>query len=212
MSRPLSEEVATLAPDFARRGIGVVIIDSQMFAVAGIEGAFHEPITAFYAALRRLAPAAALVLNHVTGADARGQGPARPFGGAFAFNGPRLIWEAKRDTDLEDVTAIAFTCRKANNVSRRPAPFGLRFIPGAGTITIAPLDLRDAAPHTVAGASVSYRIRLALASGEELTTAEVAARLGVSEDTAGRELRRMRDRKSVTRVGEAKPYRWRQAP
>src|SRR5439155_1273366 len=81
MTRPLVDEAAALAADFARRGIGLVIIDSKMFAVAGGDGAaFHEPITAFYNALRLFAPAASLVLNHVTNADARNGGPARPFG------------------------------------------------------------------------------------------------------------------------------------
>jgi AAA domain len=85
MTRPLVDEVAALAAEFARRGIGFVVIDSKMFAVAGGEGAaFHEPITAFYNALRLFAPAASLVLNHITNDAAKGGGPARPFGGAFA--------------------------------------------------------------------------------------------------------------------------------
>src|SRR4029450_12321978 len=136
-----------------------------MCAVAGADGAaFHEPITAFYNALRLFAPAASLVLNHVTNADARTGGPARPFGGAFAFNGPRLIWEAKRDLDITDATAIAFTCRKANNLPPNPDPFGPPSQPGEGVIPVPPFDLTDAAPHTVAGASLPYRLRLALAT------------------------------------------------
>ena len=95
MIRPLVDEAGALAVEFARRDVGLVIVDSQMFAVAGGEGAaFHEPITAFFGALRLFSPAASLVLNHVTNADARGGAPGRPFGGAFAFNGPRLILEA----------------------------------------------------------------------------------------------------------------------
>lgn len=88
MTRPLIDVAETLAADFARRRVGFVVIDSMMFAVSGGEGgAFHEPITAFYNALRLFAPAASLVLNHVTNADARSGGPARPFGG-----GLRLQW------------------------------------------------------------------------------------------------------------------------
>ena len=99
MVRPLVDDAGTLAAEFARRGIGLVVVDSKMFAVAGGDGAaFHEPITAFYSALRLFSPAASLVLSHVTNADARSGAPARPFGGAFAFNSPRLIWEAKRDS------------------------------------------------------------------------------------------------------------------
>src|SRR3989442_8635439 len=108
MTRPLGDKAPALAAEFARRSIGALVVDSKMFAVAGGDGAaFHEPITAFYNALRLFAPAASLVLNHITNADARAGGSARPFGGAFAFNRPRLIWEAKRDREITDATAIA---------------------------------------------------------------------------------------------------------
>jgi AAA domain len=192
MTRPLVDEAAALAADFARRGIGFVVIDSKMFAVAGGDGAaFHEPITAFYNALRLFAPAASLVLNHVTNADARAGTPARPFGGAFAFNGPRLIWEAKRDADIADASAIAFTCRKANNLPRRPDPFGLRFQPGDGTITIYPLDLTEAAPETIAAAPLPYRVRLALASGRQ-TLSALATNLNAKAESVRKALQRLR--------------------
>jgi hypothetical protein len=193
MTRPLVDEVSALAPEFARRRIGAVVIDSKMFAVAGGDGAaFHEPITAFYNALRLFAPAASFVLNHITNADARAGGAARPFGGAFAFNGPRLIWEAKRDKDVTDATAIAFTCIKANNLPRRPDPFGLRFQPGEGIITIHPFDLTTAAPQIVAGASITFRIRLALARGLNNPEA-IAQELGKDVQTIKRLLRRLRE-------------------
>lgn len=208
MTRPLVDEAHVLAADFAKRGVGFVVIDSKMFAVAGGDGAaFHEPITAFYNALRLFAPAATLVLNHITNDSAKAGTPARPFGGAFAFNGPRLVWEAKRDQDVDDATAIAFTCRKANNLPRKPEPFGLRFVPSADAITIYPLDMREAAPATVAGASLPYRLRLALAGGA-LTIAELAEQLAVAEDTVGRTVRRLRDKGQVAQFGDGKPLRW----
>jgi hypothetical protein len=211
MVRPLVDEIATLAVEFARRGIRLVIVDSMMFAVSTGEGAaFHEPITSFYGALRLFAPAACLVLSHVTGEDARRGGPARPFGGAFAFNGPRLIWEAKRDLSVTDATAIAFTCRKANNLPRRPEPFGLRFQPGPGTITIHSFDLTQAAPQTVAGATLAYRIKLALAT-EDLTVAELAEHLTADKDSVQRTLERQREKGTVQTVLNSKPQLWRRA-
>ena len=143
-------------------------------------------------------PAATLVISHVTGADARSGGPARPYGGAFAFNGPRLIWEARRDPDVDGATAIAFTCRKANNLAQRPEPFGLRFQPGEGTITIYPLDLSDAPTRVVAGASLSYHVRLTLARGVE-DPEQIVKELReigklTSVDTVKRLLRRERER------------------
>ena len=73
-----------------------------------------------------------------------------------------------------DATAIAFTCLKANNLQRRPDPFGLRFQPGEGTITVYPLDLAEASPAVTAGASLTWRLRMALASGDQ-TAADLPA-------------------------------------
>jgi hypothetical protein len=211
MVRPLVDEAATLAVEFARRGIRLVIVDSMMFAVSTGEGAaFHEPITAFYGALRLFAPAATLVLSHVTGEDARRGGPARPFGGAFAYNGPLLIWEAKRDLTVTDATAIGFTCRKANNLPRRPGPFGLRFQPEPGAITIHSFDLTKAAPETVANASLVYRVKLALAT-EDLTVAELAEHLMADRDSIQKTLERQREKGTIQTVPGSKPQRWRRA-
>jgi len=192
MNRPLVDEAPTLAAEIARRRVGLVVIDSKMFAVASGEGAmYHEPIVAFYNALRSFAPAATLVLNHVTNESAKNGTPARPFGGAYAFNGPRLAWEAKRDRDVDDATAIVFTCKKANNLARKPDPFGLLFRPGDGTITVYPFSLNEAAPQTVVGASITYRLRLALAAGPT-TPATLAEQLDQDEATVKRLLRRLR--------------------
>jgi hypothetical protein len=207
MTRPLVDEAAALAAEFARRRIGLVVVDSKMFAVAGGDGAaFHEPITAFYGALRLFAPAAVLVLNHVTNSDARTGVPARPFGGAFAFNGPRLIWEAKRDHEVDDATAIVFTCRKANNLPRKPEPFGLTFHAEADAITVAHLDPSEAAPQTVAGASLVYRLKTAL-DGNRKTVEALADELRVSGDSIRRTLNRNRE-KGFVPIQDSKPQFW----
>jgi hypothetical protein len=199
MRRPLAEEAEELAGDLARHRVGLVVIDSQMFAVAASDGApVHEPLTTFYTALRLLGPVASLIVSHVTGADARSGGPARPYGGAFAFNGPRLVWEARRDPEVTDATAIAFACRKANNLPQRPEPFGLRFVPTAGAITVYPLDLAEAAPQTLAGTTLTYRLHLALANGP-LGAPELAEAVGSAEPTVAALLRRLRQRGLVVR-------------
>lgn len=207
MTRPLVDEVAALAAEFARRGVGCVMIDSMMFAVTSGE-TFYEPITAFYNALRLFAPAATLVLSHVTGEDARRGGAARPFGGAFAFNGPRLIWEAKRDKDVADATAIVFTCTKANNLPRRPDPFGLLFTSeGEGRIRASRFDLGEAAPQAMAGASLPYRLRLTLAHGTQ-SVEELAKTLGMPEDTVRRTLNRGREKGTFVPVANTTPQQW----
>ena len=210
MVRPLVDEAATLAVEFARRRVALVVVDSQMFALAGggHDGAsIHEAMTAFYTALRLFAPAASLVLSHITGADARGGGPARPFGGVFAYNGPRLIWEAKRDQEITDATAVVFTCRKANNMAHRPAPFGLRFQPGDSRITVYPFDLTEATPQAVAGAGLVYRLRLALSRGSR-TVEALAEELGANADTIRRTLNRHRGKGTFVAVPDSAPQAW----
>jgi hypothetical protein len=192
MARPLADEAGELAAEFARREIGLVVVDSMMFAVAGGDGAaFHEPITAFYNALRLFAPAATLVLSHVTGADARATGPARPFGGAFAFNGPRLIWEAKRDKNVTDGTAIVFTCTKANNLPCRPDPFALLFKPVNGAITVYPFNISEAAPETIVSATLAYRICAELGAGPQ-TLGQLAVALSAKSESVRKALQRLR--------------------
>jgi hypothetical protein len=207
MVRPLVDEAGALAVEFARRHVGLVVVDSKVFAVAGGEGAaFHEPITAFYGALRLFSPAASLVLNHVTNADARSGAPGRPFGGAFAFNGPRLILEAKRDPDTTDATAMVFTCRKANNLPRRPDPFGLRFQPGTDTdiITIYSFSLAEATPQAVVSVPLKQRIAIALADGPQ-TVEALAETLAVPEASIRQTFKRDRDSKGDKSMFVAMP-------
>lgn len=211
MTRPLVTEIYGLAADCAKHRVGLVIVDSKMFAVGSFESAaFHEPITAFYNALRRLAPAAVLVLNHVTNLDAKNGGPARPFGGAFAFNGPRLIWEAKRDREVSESAAIAFTCIKANNMPNRPPPFGLQFQYSRDAITIYPFDLTEASPEVLSSAPLSQRVLFELEKAD-LTATELGERLGIN-DPKGKRIRlaldRHREKGLIVSLVDTKPQRW----
>ncbi|OLC67386.1 MAG: hypothetical protein AUH69_04430 [Actinobacteria bacterium 13_1_40CM_4_65_12] len=134
-------------------------------------------------------------------------GAALPFGlkAVRAVPAAYLDWETSRDTldpDISDATAIAFTCTKANNLPRKPEPFGLRFVPGDGTITVYPFDLAEAAPQTVVGAGLPYRVRLALATGSR-TIAELAEHLTVPEETVGRVVRRLASKHAVVKDGDA---------
>jgi len=209
MTRPLVDEVGRLSVEFAKQQVGFVVMDSKMFAVDGGDGAaFHEPITAFYGAVRMFAPAAVLVLNHVTNADARTGVPARPFGGAFAFNGPRLIWEAKRDQEIEDATAIVFTCRKANNLARKPPPFGLRFASAAsGGIGVQALDLSGVSPATLAGASLTARVSAMVS--EPMSLEMLTEALGAKGPTINRILNRLQDQGVVTKTPDNRWVAWR---
>jgi DnaB-like helicase N terminal domain/AAA domain len=208
MRRPLAEEAAALAAEFARRKIGLVIVDSNLYAMQSLEGVgFAEPMTAFYTALRLFAPAACLVLSHVTNLDARTGGASRPFGGAFAFNAPRLIWEARRDYDVPG-TAIVFTCKKANNLPQRPDSFGLQFLleAGATRLAVSRFDLAEAAPEILAHQRLPERVGRALAT-EPLSVAALAEQLHVPPDRVRRVLNRYRDRRFIP-LADSTPTLW----
>lgn len=164
MKGPLVNVAGQLAADAQRRGVVVSVFDSMVFALGSGDGGFHEPITAFYNALRLFDRMAVVVMNHVTNSDARAGGAARPYGGMFAFAGPRLVWEAKRDREATDGAVVTFTNTKANSHPKQFDPFGLRFVHGPDAITIYPADLRESA-HALPAASMSYHVRLALARG-----------------------------------------------
>lgn len=195
MKRPLTDVAGHLAADAQRRGVVAVAFDSMVFALAGGEGGYHEPICGFYNALRLFDRMGVLVINHVTNSDARGGGAARPYGGMFAFAGPRLVWEAKRDREAPDGAVVTFTNTKANSHPRTFDPFGLRFVQGTDSITIYPADLRESA-HALPAASVSYHVRLALARGVEDPEAIMNSLKGIGKDasldTVKRLVRRLR--------------------
>jgi hypothetical protein len=115
-----------------------------------------------------------------------------------------MIWEAKRDWEIEDGTAIVFTCRKANNLAKKPGAFGLQFTPAAPpSIQVRPLDLTTVQPVTLAGASLSTRV-IAMLS-EPLSVEALVEALRAKPDTIARTLRRLKEKR---RVAELTDGRW----
>jgi hypothetical protein len=51
------------------------------------------------------------------------------------------VYVTEKDKFVSDATAIRFTCTKANNLPRKPAPFGLRFVPDVSAITVEKFDV-----------------------------------------------------------------------
>jgi hypothetical protein len=209
MTRPLVEVATGLAADFRRRGIGLVVIDSMMYALGGGDdrnGGMVDQVIKFFNACRLFAPAARLVLNHITAQEAAGKvGTARPFGGAFAHNGPRLTWRATRDQNSTDA-AITFVCTKGNNLDRVPEPFGLQYSPGdGGAILVEALRLSDVAPETIEGASTPTRIQIALREMEPQTEDALVVVTGAKKPTVNRNLTRLTREGKLIRSDDEKP-------
>ena len=117
---------------------------------------------------------------------------ARTVAGILVFVGIGVfIWPL---IELGNLAMIIITCIKANNLPRRPDPFGLRFVPGDGTITVYPLDLADATPQIMSGASLTWRIRLALAARKSAAAEYLAKKLEAKPESVKRALQRGRGR------------------
>jgi hypothetical protein len=191
MVRPLVDEIKTLAPELRRRGIGLVILDSMVYALGEGDNVV-ERVVAFFNACREFAPAARWVVNHVTGQDARGKpGTAHPFGGAFAHNGPRLVWQAVRNQDVPDALAMTFVCTKWNNLPQRPKSFALRFEPGEGGMIR--VESGEISEEAISKASIPDRVRTILRGGRVSFEDLLKRCAPVKPDTLSRTLRRMKD-------------------
>jgi hypothetical protein len=199
MAGALADEATMLAAEAVRRRVGLVIVDS-LAPACGPEPDGADAVTRTFNALRLFAPAARLVIAHVSKADADRREGARPFGSVFVWNLSRSVWEIKRDPEpAEPGLTMALQHRKCN-VGPRHAPLGLRFVFGPGTITPYPINLADT-PQLTRGVSLAWRIRTTLAGGR-LTVAALADMLEAEPETVARTLRRLRKDGKAADLGE----------
>ena len=189
--RSLDDELPHIREQISRKHIGLVIVDSIGFAATG---GLNEDMTARAAlsALRHMGKVTRLVIAHVSKGTAEGQGPSRPFGSVFFWNGMRSGIEVRRaeDQPTEDRIDIALYHRKSND-GRHARPIGLSvsFDADAGPIVFEQTEISDV-PDLAARASLSERIRETLKSGA-MNTREIAAELEAKEDSVLKTLKRM---------------------
>lgn len=205
MERPLTDDAGALRADASRLGVGLVIVDS-LAPACGPEPEGSDAVTRTMNALRAFGPTVTrAVVAHVSKAAAEQRGTsAKPFGSVFVWNLARSVWELRRSEDETNDLVVGLYHRKANGGRLHP-PIGLRLAFAPDAIALEAANLSESSDLL---ARASLRIRAVLSPGA-LTTAEVADALGVSEDTAGRTLRRMSG-KGVVRLpnDEGGRVRW----
>jgi hypothetical protein len=200
--RSLHDELPSVREEVAKKGVGLVVVDSIGFAASG---ALTEDDTARSAmnALRQLSPATRLVVAHIS-ADAARQttGAARPFGSTFFWNGMRSGLELRRAEEGADPDNIELGLyhRKANDGEHhRPIGMSVLFDGRKGAIAFVKADVNDT-PDLAARTTISSRLRRMLQQNKgPLSSEEFAEQLEVPIDTVTRTLRRMSD---VVRVSE----------
>jgi hypothetical protein len=212
MKGSLLSNAESLTAEIHRKGIEFVVIDSLFYALTRGEGArYDEPITAFFDALKYLAPATVLIVNHVPNEEAKDPNARRfPYGGAFAWNAPGLILELRRDRDGADPRARTIIWRKANDRDELAPPAGLRFMrtldDGLALEPFTPPDPRDAPDETAAPRvkppTNADRLHELLLFDGGLSRDLAASKIGVSGATLRNLLIRERSREGGPRFWE----------
>ncbi len=131
---PLIEDAAAVRRDAKQHGVGLVIVDSLQYAVAGGEGRgdVSTPYLQAFNVLRSLGPdVSALILAHHSHAGDEKR-EAHPYGSRFIHNACRARWELRSEredaTDLRPSSLLmALYHRKANDDWLR-APLALRAV------------------------------------------------------------------------------------
>ncbi len=192
MTEPLLPMLDAIAAEARAADVGLVVVDSLAPAIG--QGATEgDAVIPTMTALRRLAPAARLVLAHVSWSEAE-KATARMYGSVFGHNLTRSIWELRRDGEDEAGLALTLTHRKHNNTPTAHTPIGIR-LAGTPAGHLRPEYLDPATVARVAtGGSKMHRVRTTLSALKAASIEELHEHLGdIERDLIRRYLQRLRD-------------------
>ncbi len=191
MTVPLLAELEAIREEALALEVGLAILDSLAPAIG--QGATEsDAVIPTMTALRRLAPAARLVLAHVSWSESE-KTTARMFGSVFGHNLTRSIWELRRDHEDAEGLALTLTHKKHNHTPRPHPPIGLRLVSTAsGQLCPEYLD-----PATVArvatGGSKMHRVRTTMAALGSATIEQINDNLpDLERDLIRRYVQRLR--------------------
>ena len=196
--RALADDIAFIKAEVKRLNIGLVVVDSIAYAMAG-KAMDPEVAIQTFNALRSLGPAVTrLVIAHIPKAD-KEQKESSIFGSVFQENAARSIWEM-RSTEMQDGIAIGLFMRK-KNWGKGFDPIGLRF-----TFD----DLNEAVmlhhfviaddPELASHSTLTFRLVSALRSGSK-SERELTDETGGTSETIRRTLTRLEARGEIVRIG-----------
>jgi hypothetical protein len=196
MYRPLAKDMDRLRAIVSEHEINFVVVDSLGWATGGN---MNEPESAIacMTAIHDL-PGTKLCLTHISHAGAAAK-QANIFGSRYFFNGPRLIWEMRRNENN-----IGLYCRKSN-LGRTAAPIGLAFdeTEEDGPITYYGAPIQNDAELT-GSLPLVEAIEATLTREGPLQTQDLAEFLDQSPDTISRTMRRHRNHFTVYEGGQGK--------
>jgi hypothetical protein len=205
MTRPLADDLPSIARLVAEHGLELLIVDS-LAPACGTDLFLAESATRLFSALRRL-PVTPLLIAHVAKNQA---GEKSIYGSVFFSNLARSVWEVQRATDTpSDLIKIALHHRKCN-FGRLQSPLGLEiaFSSDDHIATLRRLDLQEE-PTFSTTLPLRDRIRAALAAAAGPMTANaIAEELAVSKSSVKARLNDGRGRLWVPVGTEGRETLW----
>ena len=179
---PLEAQIHAITERVQRTGTVLVIVDSAEAAMRSPrEAGSDDPAKRFYDALR-LIPCAALVIDHVTKAQAEHGGNGGPIGNVTKFNRARMTWElvgsGKPD---EDGTHHLGLLNRKNQHDREHEDMGVAMHHVDGTIKLWAETYRQAPGRKKpSGEALWEQLRDLLSGREPMTITEMVAATGLS--------------------------------
>ncbi len=196
MTTPLADAAEVVHDEIKREGYGGVNIDSLSAAVGGSLNE-DEPANTFWNAVSYL-EVPALVTAHKSDEAIR-KNRAKVFGSVMHQNRPRMIWDARRETDSN---IVAWTVVDDNNTGRKGQQLAWRIqIKTQGedhkrrldTVTFTAANPSDVRQAPNEGNTMADRIAYVIAENGPLTSGELAIVLGSSDGSIRAQLSRHKD-------------------
>lgn len=186
MTTPLADSAEVIHDEIKRGGFGGSVIDSLSAAVGGSLNE-DEPANTFWNAVSYL-EVPALVTAHKSDEAIR-KNRAKVFGSVMHQNRPRMIWDARRETDSN---IVAWTVVDDNNTGRKGQQLAWRIaIKTQGedhkkrldTVTFTAANPKDVRQAPDEGKTLTDRIAYTLTENGPLTLGELAIVLAHNKDS-----------------------------
>ena len=171
MVRSLRDDLRVVKEDIDRFDIKAVVIDSMMPSCGG-EPESAEVVSSFFNGLREMGDEVTkVVVSHITKAEARQNGPARPFGSVMTTNLARSTWELKRSSpeDGRYLEVGLFHTKVNDGMLCKPCSLRYDFAPGIIKPSVAnPEDNPEFLAHTSPAVQIRAVLKMGAKSLEEI--------------------------------------------
>jgi hypothetical protein len=198
MTRPLADELESIAEYVTENAIGLLIVDSVGMATGSTADGemWHDGALRLYGALRRLQPITTLLLDHVAGADLDSDRPtSKPFGSVYKQNLCRSEFELRAEHGSGNGRTELLLRHGKKNVAKLP-PQGIAIVRDGDTIRFERTGVE--APELVKTLTVADRMKRLLRTGPQPTmmiAKDLDTTAGVIRTTIARD-----DGKTFTRL------------